>query len=74
MKAYPLISELTYKQKCHLAWRLDNKTYVGYLTAGRIARGEYGDIPINEVFLKADMTPHQAKIHAAKVVKFKSPV
>ncbi len=69
---YKKISELTDRQKGHLAWRLDNnKTYVGMLTAARIARGEYGDLPVNKVFEKADMKPHQAKIHARKVENFK---
>jgi len=73
MKTYPKISELPDYQKRHLAWRLDHKTYVGYLTAGRIANGEFGDQPINEVFEKAGMTPHQAKIHARKVETFRFP-
>lgn len=64
------ISDLTDDQKGHLAWRLDHKTYVGYLTAGRIVRGEFGDDEVTRVFEKADMTLHQAKIHARKVVNF----
>lgn len=70
MKTYPKISELNLSQKKHLAWRLDHKTHVGLLTACRIARGELGDLPINEVFEKAAMTKHSAKIHATKVVNF----
>lgn len=69
-KTYPNISQLNQAQKSHLAWRLDHKTYVGLLTASRIARGELGDDPLNKVFEKADMTPHQAKIHARKVLNF----
>lgn len=65
------ISDLTEDQKGHLAWRLDHKTYVGYLTALRIVRGEFGNDLITRVFEKADMTAHQAKIHARKVVNFR---
>lgn len=66
------ISDLTEAQKGHLAWRLDHKTYVGYLTALRIVRGELGDDLVTRVFEKADMTTHQAKLHARKVVEFKA--
>lgn len=47
------ISDLTDDQKGHLAWRLDHKTYVGYLTAIRIAKGEFGNDLITRVFEKA---------------------
>lgn len=68
---YKKISELTDTQKSHLAWRLERHTYIGMITACAIARGEHGDLPVNEVFAKADMTPHQSKIHARKVMRFK---
>ena len=64
------ISELTDVQKQHLAWRLDAKTYCGYLTACRIARGELGDDDLVTVFKKADKSEHSAKIHARKVINF----
>ena len=64
------ISELTKAQKEHLAWRLDHKTYVGYLTACAIARGEHGDLDIVDVFRKADRSERSAKIHARKVLNF----
>jgi hypothetical protein len=64
------ISELTEDQKSHLAWRLDRHTYVGFITAARIARGEFGDDEIVDVFLKADCTSHKAKILARKVINF----
>lgn len=70
-KKYPQISELTDAQKGHLAWRLDHKTYVGYLTALRVVRGEFGDDPIDVVFRKADKSSHAAKIHARKVINFR---
>lgn len=57
-------------QKDHLAWRLDRHTHVGFLTAGRIARGEFGDEEIVDIFKRAEMTPHRAKIHAKKVETF----
>ena len=65
------ISELTELQKSHLAWRLDHKTYCGYLTACRIASGKLGDMDLVDVFMKMDKTPHSAKIHARKVINFK---
>lgn len=64
------ISELSEMQKQHLAWRLDHKTYVGYITACRIARGEFGDDTLLEVFTKAGKSEHAAKIHARKVLNF----
>ena len=67
---YPKISELTKVQKEHLAWRLDHKTYVGMLTASAIARGEFGDDPLNIVFERANKSTHSAKIHARKVLNF----
>jgi len=66
------ISELSDLQKSHLAWRLDAKTCVGFITAIRIAKGKMGDFELVEVFEKyADRTPHSAKIHACKVRNFK---
>lgn len=70
MKLYKRLSELTDHQKGHLAWRLDNRTYCGYITAGHIARGNHGDKRVDEIFREFDMTPHQAKIHANKVQNF----
>ena len=64
------ISDLSRAQKGHLAWRLDHKTYVGYLTANRIARGEFGDDLLVTVFERAGKTKHSAKIHARKVADF----
>lgn len=70
MITYPNISELSYKKRCHLAWRIDRKTGTGYITACRIARLEGDDMPVNKVFEKCGMSPHQAKIHARKVINF----
>lgn len=67
---YPKISELSDDQRSHLAWRLDNKTFVGMVTAAKIARGEHGDDNIVDVFIKADMSERSAKIHARKVMNF----
>jgi len=66
----PRISELTDEQRGHLAWRLDHKTYVGYLTACRIARGEFGDDDIISVFQCAGKSRRSAQIHARKVLNF----
>lgn len=69
---YPRISELNDIQRSHLAWRLDQKTCCGLITACHIARGDHEeDYLLNKVFEMFDMTPHQAKIHANKVMKFK---
>ncbi len=67
------ISELSEIQKQHLVWRLDHKTATGYITASAIARGDYGDIDLVDVFLSADRTLHSAKIHARKVRNFEIP-
>lgn len=64
------ISQLSEDQKGHLAWRLDSKTYCGYLTACRIARGEFGDLSLLEVFKRMDKSEHAAKIHARKVLDY----
>ena len=64
------ISDLTQAQKGHLAWRLDHKTYVGLLTACRVARGEFGDDLLTTAFERAEMSKHAAKIHARKVANF----
>jgi len=65
------ISSLTETKKCHLAWRLDNKTGCGLLTACAVARGEHGDLDIVDVFkLYGDRSERSAKIHATKVINF----
>lgn len=68
---YPKLSEIKLIQREHLAWRIDHKTAIGYITAIKIARLQLGDNPINEVFERCGMSPHQAKIHARKVINFK---
>lgn len=75
MKQYPKVKELNRLQKGHLAWRLDHHTYCGFISAGRVSRGEsgFGEKRINEVFENFEMTKHQAKIHATKVVNFELP-
>jgi len=64
------ISELTDDQRRHLAWRLDHKTYVGYLTACRIARGEFGDDDLVTVFKRAGRSDRSAKIQARTILNF----
>lgn len=68
------ISELSDIQKQHLAWRLDNKTGCGLLTACSIARGEHGDLNLVYVFVQyGGRTRRSAIIHARKVMEFKLP-
>lgn len=64
------ISELNEDQKNHLAVMLDKKTYVGIITAGRIARGEMGDDEILEVFKKAGKLPGVSRRYANLVESF----
>ena len=64
------ISELNWLGKNHLAWRLDNKTHVGILTAIQIVKGYNRDLDLVEVFLQAGCTPHSAKIQARKVINY----
>jgi hypothetical protein len=64
------ISELSEEQKSHLAWRLEHYTFVGYVTAIRIVKGEFGDSTLFEVFEKAGMNPQRAKIHSSRVCNF----
>lgn len=68
-KKYPLLSEMSEHHRSRLAWRLDHFTGCGYMTACRVCRLEHGDMNILEVLDKyGDMTPHQAKIHATKIL------
>jgi hypothetical protein len=70
---YPLLSELSYDQKCNLAWRIDKYTGTGLLTAARIARAECGDMPINEALEMCEMTSRQAKLHATRTLQYGTP-
>lgn len=67
------ISQLTEAQKGHLIYRLDHNTYCGLLTAIRIAKGEWGDLEIKDIFLQMDRSPRSASILATKVQKFRLP-
>lgn len=67
------LSELSELRKQHLAWRLDTKTGMGFLTACRYARGEFGDLDLVEIFKRAGRSDHSAKIHARKVMDFVLP-
>lgn len=53
-----------------MAWRSDRYTGFGLIQISRLCRGEAGDMRVNEAFEKLDMKPHQAKCHAAAVVKY----
>lgn len=66
------INTLSDRQRRHLAWRLDNKTVCGYITAAHIAngRGQYGDMTLYEIFRAFDCTDLSAKIHSKKVIDF----
>ncbi len=65
------VADLSYDNRCHLAWRLDNKTACGLITASRIARGEaLQDKTLVEIFEWAGLTNRSAKIHARKVIDF----
>lgn len=68
-----LLRDLSHEQRCHLAWRLESKTFCGYLNACRIARLEtdHKHRPVYEVFLWAGMTERAAKIHSTKVINFR---
>lgn len=72
-KKYPLLSELNDDQKGHLAWILDHKTHYGMLTAMHCARGDWGDMLVTKALEDADMTPHQAKVYATRVLNYKRP-
>lgn len=66
------VSDLTLTQRQHLAWRLDHRTVCGYLTACRIARGDFlSDRTLPAIFEWAGRVPHSAKIHARKVLNFR---
>jgi len=64
------ISELSEIRVQHLVWRIDHKTPIGLLTAARIARGEFGDLEIREVFVRCGLSARSAAIHAGKVERF----
>ncbi len=66
------ISELTQIKREHLAWRLDNKTGCGLITACAVARGDHGDLDLVDIFKRyGDRNDRSAKIHAHKVMTFK---
>jgi hypothetical protein len=66
------LSDLTDKKKQHLAWRLDNKTGCGLLTACAVARGDHGDLELVDIFVQyGGRSLHSAKIHARKVINFR---
>lgn len=64
------ISELNGDQKGHLAFLLERHTHCGYGTSGRIARGEFGDDEVVDVFTKADKSKRSARHFAKKVETF----
>lgn len=66
------LSELSYYQKCHLAWRLDNKTSCGMLTASSVARGDRGNKDLVDIFKEyGGLGDRSAKIHARKVINYR---
>ena len=67
------LSELTPTQLSHLVWRLDHKTGCGILTAMGLARLNYGDMDLVEVFGMFVASAHSAKIHARKVINYDNP-
>ena len=69
-----LISDLNLDQRQHLAWRLDAKTSCGYITACRIARlgTEFDNKDVFDVFKWTGLSDRSAKIHARKVINFKT--
>jgi hypothetical protein len=65
------LSELNTNQLSHLVWRLDTKTACGLITANRIARKEFGDHELVQIFQEAgNCTSRSAKYHARKVEQF----
>ena len=67
------ITELSYVQRQHLAWRLDRKTVCGMLMACRIAKlgTDFDDKEVYQVFIWAGKSERAAKIHARKVINYK---
>ncbi len=71
MKNEIRLSDLTEKQKGHVAWRLDHKSACGYLTACHIARGDEGNLRLIDIFENfGGMSKHAAKIHVRKVINY----
>jgi len=64
------LSQLTTDQRAHLAWRLDHLTYVGMLTASRVARGDFGDLDLVTIFRRAGCSTRAAVLHARRVVRY----
>lgn len=65
------LSELSEVQREHLVWRIDHKTGLGLLTACRIAKGEFGDDELVDVFKKAGKSDRSARYHERAVARFK---
>lgn len=65
------LDELNEDQKSHLAWRLDNKTCCGMITASSIARGDHGNLDLVYIFQQyGDRSKRSAQSHARLVEKF----
>jgi hypothetical protein len=66
------VDQLTEVQRQHLAWRLDNKTGCGLMTACKIARleTEFNGKEVHHIFQWAGLAERSAKIHAGKVERF----
>ena len=73
MKKEILLQDLSEQKRKHLAWRLDNKTWCGYVSACKIARldiPEMNTLPVWKIFELAGKSTRSAKIHAKKVIDF----
>lgn len=70
-KQYKKVWQLNDWQRNHLAWRLDNNTACGLLTAASIARGELlTNETLDKIFIWAGQSERSAKILAHKVQTF----
>lgn len=70
------LKSLDESKRRHLAWRLDQKTYCGLISACQIARLETDDRDkeVFRIFMAMGMSERRAKIHARKVLNFDSNI
>jgi peroxiredoxin family protein len=67
------LSQLSPLKRDRLAYLLDRHTYVGFCTAGRVARGEYfdHDPTLFEIFKHVDgVSDHRAKLLSNMAMKY----
>jgi len=70
-----MLEDLNADQVSHLVWRINNKSYLGKISSPKLNMKEiyqFKNISIYEIFEEFAMTEKAAKIHACKVINYKT--